>query len=296
MEICRKRPARRARTRCRPGIELSFYYFPLLLLVLGGMDELAQGSYSSQPRVHRPHRASINSQASAQTAPVNWPSQPSLNGPLQAPRHILKHHLSSNSVRSDAYVSYIPLPSFTRLEEDALDTSPSSDCSEIIAPVPLRHHILQTSESRHWLGTPPLSPYSPPISPLSTSATSPLRRQKRLSQTVSLNAIASHERTRVTSITYPAALHPYKERKPVDEGSMAKRWLRWMHHEHMKAYVVPSLILASLWVKWAVGLGSYSGLQFIRFRQCHIRLPVVAQAKGRRLCSATTRHNDTGWS
>ncbi|KAI0333646.1 glucosyltransferase [Cubamyces sp. BRFM 1775] len=32
-----------------------------------------------------------------------------------------------------------------------------------------------------------------------------------------------------------------------------------MHHENMKAWVVPSLVLASLWVKWAVGLGSYSG-------------------------------------
>ncbi|PIL22484.1 hypothetical protein GSI_15173 [Ganoderma sinense ZZ0214-1] len=200
------------------------------------MDEFAQGSYSSQPRIRRPHRASINSQASAQTAPVNWPQQVSTNGPLQAPRPVLKHHLSSNSIRSDA-----------------------SDCSEIVAPVPLRHHILQTSESRHWLGTPPLSPYTPPMSPLSTSATSPLRSKKRLSQTVSLNTVASHERTRVTSITYPAALHLHKERKPEDEGSMARRWLRWMHHEHMKAYVVPCLILASLWVKWAVGLGSYSG-------------------------------------
>ncbi|RPD62340.1 glucosyltransferase [Lentinus tigrinus ALCF2SS1-7] len=32
-----------------------------------------------------------------------------------------------------------------------------------------------------------------------------------------------------------------------------------MHQENMKAWVVPSLVLASIWVKWAVGLGSYSG-------------------------------------
>ncbi|EIW59448.1 glucosyltransferase [Trametes versicolor FP-101664 SS1] len=32
-----------------------------------------------------------------------------------------------------------------------------------------------------------------------------------------------------------------------------------MHHENMKAWIIPSLILASVWVKWAVGLGSYSG-------------------------------------
>lgn len=33
-----------------------------------------------------------------------------------------------------------------------------------------------------------------------------------------------------------------------------------MHHENMKAWVAPCLILASMWVKWTVGLGSYSGL------------------------------------
>ena len=177
------------------------------------------------------------------------------------------------------------------------DTSCSSetDRSEIVAPIPLRHHILQTSESRRWLDTPPLSPYSPPMSPLSASATSPARSRKRLSQTLSLNAIAGHDRQRVTSISRPVVHHPPKERKNEDEGSMAKRWLRWMHHEHMKAYVVPSLVLASVWVKWAVGLGSYSGLPFIRSCQCHI-CSLAAQARGRRLCLETMRPNDTGWS
>ncbi|TFK88205.1 glycosyltransferase family 57 protein [Polyporus arcularius HHB13444] len=32
-----------------------------------------------------------------------------------------------------------------------------------------------------------------------------------------------------------------------------------MHQENLKAWIVPSLVLASIWVKWAVGLGSYSG-------------------------------------
>ena len=213
------------------------------------------------------------------TTPQTYPQTPSVI--KQCPQRCVRLLFSSKS--------------YPHSDQDAFDTAPSSDCSEIVAPVPLRHHILQTSESRHWLGTPPLSPYSPPTSPLSTYAASPLRSKKRLSQTVSLNAIASHERARVTSITHPAALHPHKERKPEDEGSMAKRWLRWMHHEHMKAYVVPCLILASLWVKWAVGLGSYSGLQFIPFRQCYICLP-GAQGERHHLCLATTRRNDTGWS
>ncbi|KAI0648106.1 glucosyltransferase [Trametes meyenii] len=32
-----------------------------------------------------------------------------------------------------------------------------------------------------------------------------------------------------------------------------------MHQENMKAWVVPCLVLAAVWTKWAVGLGSYSG-------------------------------------
>ncbi|KAI0670836.1 glucosyltransferase [Trametes maxima] len=32
-----------------------------------------------------------------------------------------------------------------------------------------------------------------------------------------------------------------------------------MHHENMKVWVVPCLVLAAVWTKWAVGLGSYSG-------------------------------------
>ncbi|KAI0822226.1 glucosyltransferase [Trametes gibbosa] len=32
-----------------------------------------------------------------------------------------------------------------------------------------------------------------------------------------------------------------------------------MHHENMRVWIVPCLILASMWVKWAVGLASYSG-------------------------------------
>ncbi|KAI0699297.1 ALG6, ALG8 glycosyltransferase family-domain-containing protein [Cerioporus squamosus] len=141
-----------------------------------------------------------------------------------------------------------------------LDTlcSSETDRSEIVAPVPRRHHILQT-ESRHWLGTPPLSPYSPPTSPLSATATSPARNRKRISQTLSLNSLSGHDPRRVPSAAHPPSLHLHKEHKSEDDRSMARRWLRWMHQENMKAWIVPSLVLASIWVKWAVGLGSYSG-------------------------------------
>ncbi len=150
---------------------------------------------------------------------------------------------------------------------DALCSS-ETDRSEIVAPVPRRHHILQT-ESRHWLGTPPLSPYSPPVSPFSATATSPARSRKRISQTLSLNNLSGHDPRRASSAAHPPSLHPYKEHKSEDDRSMARRWLRWMHQENMKAWIVPSLVLASIWVKWAVGLGSYSGLQSTRLLQCH---------------------------
>ena len=134
--------------------------------------------------------------------------------------------------------------------------------------MPRRHHILQT-ESRHWLGTPPLSPYSPPTSPLSASATSPARSRKRISQALSLNSLPGHDSRRVPSISHPPNSYSYKDQKPEDDRSMARRWLRWMQHENMKSWIVPSLVLASIWVKWAVGLGSYSGVQSTYLRQCH---------------------------
>ena len=40
---------------------------------------------------------------------------------------------------------------------------------------------------------------------------------------------------------------------------MGKRWIRWMHKQGMKQWVVPSAIIASTWIKWGIGLGSYSG-------------------------------------
>lgn len=41
--------------------------------------------------------------------------------------------------------------------------------------------------------------------------------------------------------------------------SMGRRWVRWMHKHGLKRWVVPCAVLASVWVKWSIGLGSYSG-------------------------------------
>ena len=43
------------------------------------------------------------------------------------------------------------------------------------------------------------------------------------------------------------------------EGGFAKRWIRWMHKEGMKQWILPCVLLATMWIKWAIGLGSYSG-------------------------------------
>lgn len=60
---------------------------------------------------------------------------------------------------------------------------------------------------------------------------------------------------------YAHATHalPSGERKVEAMGGLGKRWVRWMHKQGMKYLVIPSTVLASVWVKWIVGLGSYSG-------------------------------------
>jgi alpha-1,3-glucosyltransferase len=43
-------------------------------------------------------------------------------------------------------------------------------------------------------------------------------------------------------------------------GGMGRRWVRWMHEQGIKAWVVPIAVLIATWVKWAIGLGTYSGV------------------------------------
>lgn len=172
--------------------------------------------------------------------------------------------------------------------------SSETDLSEIVAPVPRRHHILQTSESRHWLGTPPLSPRSRPISPLAATAASPTRR--RLNPSLSFNSLYSQDGQRGSPALHSSVLDAQKAHKVDEEDGAAKRLLRWMHHENMRAWIAPCLILASIWVKWAVGLASYSGPQFIHcqwyFCSRHDRI----QGGTHLPCMGITKHNGIGWS
>lgn len=51
--------------------------------------------------------------------------------------------------------------------------------------------------------------------------------------------------------------------KTVEEPrGWAPQWVRWMHRNGMRGWVVPLSILGAAWVKWSVGLGDYSGVSY----------------------------------
>ena len=43
------------------------------------------------------------------------------------------------------------------------------------------------------------------------------------------------------------------------EGGFARGWIRWMHKEGTKHWILPCVLLTATWIKWAIGLGPYSG-------------------------------------
>ncbi len=54
-----------------------------------------------------------------------------------------------------------------------------------------------------------------------------------------------------------------KEAGPDDvDRSLGKLWIRWMYRNHMKEGLTVCSVLATLWLKWCVGMGSYSGMKF----------------------------------
>ena len=44
-----------------------------------------------------------------------------------------------------------------------------------------------------------------------------------------------------------------------EELGFGRRWLRWMHKNGVRHWVVPCTLIASALVRWCIGLGSYSG-------------------------------------
>lgn len=120
---------------------------------------------------------------------------------------------------------------------------------EIVAPVPLRHHALQPELTPDaWIRTPS------PSSSRAISPATPIRggfpRGSR-----------QHYRFASFSTVMDARVGKGGPEVPVpfQEQGFGRRWLRWMHKNGVKHWVVPCTLLASVLVRWCTGLGSYSG-------------------------------------
>ncbi|KAG1844658.1 glycosyltransferase family 57 protein [Suillus subalutaceus] len=97
--------------------------------------------------------------------------------------------------------------------------SSETDYSEIIAPIP-RRHLLQTSQSLHWLRV---------------DTSSGDEWLNRGASPVSASSVGSGT---------------------IGAG---RRFVRWMHRNNMKNWMIPSAIAVSTLVKWCIGFGTYSG-------------------------------------
>ncbi len=117
---------------------------------------------------------------------------------------------------------------------------------EIIAPVPLRHHALQPELTPDaWIRTPSPSP-SRAVSP-----STPVR-----------GGLLRGSRQGFRFASFSTAMDARAGKGPdvlVQEQGFGRQWLRWMHKNGVKHWVVPCTLLASVLVRWCIGLGSYSG-------------------------------------
>jgi len=119
---------------------------------------------------------------------------------------------------------------------------------EIVAPVPRRHHALQPTPDA-WIRTP---------SPPSTRAVSP---------STPTRSGFSRGKGRDRYASFSSVMEVGKEAGSVvvvQEQGFGRRWLRWMHKNGVKHWVVPCTLLASALVRWCVGLSSYSGMSPIK--------------------------------
>lgn len=139
-----------------------------------------------------------------------------------------------------------------------IDCHFSSDASEIIAPIP-RRDLLHTHESKRWLYSPSHSPVSSrAISPVSQNPGSPGHPNRPLS----FSTLMDYEKPQRSPLSPTFLRNETKSRvkQPVvEEHGAGKRWIRWMHKHGLKNWVVPGVVVASIWVRWCIGLGSYSG-------------------------------------
>ena len=138
-------------------------------------------------------------------------------------------------------------------------SSDAAEPAEIVAPVP-RRHLLHTSESLSWLKAGVSSDadwQARSISPLSAASSTPSVFPRSSSRRLSFSVLLEQERqARAT------ALRRFQNEDSIDQGAV-RRWVRWMHKHGMKPWVVPCTIAASVYVKWCIGMGGYSGMCLI---------------------------------
>lgn len=169
-----------------------------------------------------------------------------------------KHNSRNRTVSLDIPHRF-PSPSSARPESPLRhrvlgSTLPSR---EILAPKPQRH-LLDNSASQLWLHTPP------PPSPTSSRATSPVSASSPLHGhrfTTSFSALHHHHYEDSPSGAVPrlSNIRPrHLERRHGDVG-LGRRWIHWMHNNGLKALVIPGAIMASILVKFCIGVGPYSG-------------------------------------
>ena len=146
-----------------------------------------------------------------------------------------------------------------------------SDTPIILSPTP-RRHLIESSASQHWLNTPP-SPLSsrqgspPPVVPQSNPSSNTHFRRRFPTHLKSFSALLESERQQARHASSTAHSNTSRVAEKIyepEERAMGKEWIRWMHKRTIKRWVIPSILAASTLVKFAIGLGSYSGGYMIK--------------------------------
>ncbi|KAJ7175874.1 glycosyltransferase family 57 protein [Mycena filopes] len=160
-------------------------------------------------------------------------------GPRKSPHRV--RTISVNSMRS------LP-PGSLPAQRSHLDY----ERPEILAPMPRQalaggRHLLENTTQ--WLNT---RSHSPTSSRQLSPTLSPGRRFSTLSPhaskfPASLSSLHAADTPEVPPLEKEA------------EHAMARRWIRWMHKRGVKAWVIPSALLASTCFKATLSLASYSG-------------------------------------
>lgn len=148
--------------------------------------------------------------------------------------------------------------------------------------MPLRHQALQPSPDA-WIRT-PSPPSSRTISPTTSIRGGGFSRTSgHYSSYVSFSAVMEDGKG-------PPLLQ--------EEQGFGRRWLRWMHRNGVKHWVVPCTLLASVLVRWCIGLGSYSGMSPASYLLLYEMTSSSHCIQGRGLlpCLETTRLKGIGWS